>query len=67
MLHALRQRGILADVMGLGETLTMISAIVATINPSGPLQTHVGEAKDITQIKAAFVVASSVRKFSLHF
>ncbi|KAK0744746.1 SNF2 family N-terminal domain-containing protein [Apiosordaria backusii] len=50
--------GILADVMGLGKTLTMISAIVSTLEQSRSRHFHVG-ARQATVLSSATLIAVS--------
>jgi len=67
-LPAFSTGGILADAMGLGKTLTMISAIVSTLNEAARFSA--GSDHDVIENKeaefrtrATLVVVTSMRKF----
>lgn len=62
MIPSFATGGILADIMGLGKTLTMITAILGTLDEA---TTHEQQADVVTnyyRCKATLVVVSSIRE-----
>jgi SNF2 family DNA or RNA helicase len=55
--------GILADVMGLGKTLTMLSTIVSTLDMSRQYPVSFTPDEAVRRSKATLIVVSSTRKF----
>jgi SNF2 family DNA or RNA helicase len=63
--------GILADAMGLGKTLTMISAIVTTAREAEQFSVSfdlndIGNVETVHRTRATLVVVTSMRKSQLH-
>lgn len=53
--------GIDADVMGLGKTLTMLSAMVCSLRAARDFATYIQEKMEVLPTRATLVVATSPR------
>ena len=60
-MYSICSGGFLADAMGLGKTLTMLSAIVASKDAAAMFQARANHAGEIPRAKATLIVATSRR------
>jgi SNF2-related domain len=60
-MHSICSGGLLADAMGLGKTLTMLSAIVASRDGAAAFQAETPPLGEVPHAKATLIVATSRR------